>query len=427
MHGIERHDKLKLAGHSGAPARVISMQPTAKLYFRDSSLLEFSATVIDVQPSERGDCVVVDKTAFYPAGGGQPNDTGTLGEARVVDVFEDEAGTICHLVEQAGLIKAGQDVIGVIDRARRLDHLQQHSGQHVLSQAFVQGCGAETRSFHLGSHTSTIDIELQAPTGEIMRAAEDIANAVVFEDRPMRVHMVNEEEAARLPLRKESAVRGDIRVIEVENFDWSPCGGTHAARTGQIGLIAIRSYERAKKMTRVEFVCGSRALADYRSANTTAFAVARLFSAERDSSPELVAKALQEIKSTKKHVRDLLELAMIAEASEMLAASSESGRFKIVHAVFEGRDAEELRVLAAKIVQREPSVALLATKQAGAARLVFARSASLEQNMGQLLAEACETLGGRGGGKPELAQGAGPNLERTEETIRAAVEKIVTT
>jgi alanyl-tRNA synthetase len=400
------------------------MQPTAKLYFRDSNLLEFSATVIDVKPSERGDCVVVDKTAFYPAGGGQPNDTGTLGEARVVDVFEDEAGTIYHVVEQAGLIKAGQDVIGVIDRARRLDHQQQHSGQHLLSQAFVQACGAETRSFHLGSQTSTIDIELQSPTSELMRAAEDIANAVVFEDRPMRVHLVNEEEAARLPLRKESAVRGDIRVIEVENFDWSPCGGTHAARTGQIGLVAIRSYERAKKMTRVEFVCGSRALADYRLANTTAFAVARLFSAERDSSPELVARAIQDNRSTKKRVRDLLELAMIAEASEMLAASAGSGGFKIVHAVFEGRDAEELRVLAAKIVQREPSVALLATKYAGAARLVFARSASLEQNMGQLLAEACEALGGRGGGKPDMAQGGGPNTEKLEEVIWAASEKI---
>jgi alanyl-tRNA synthetase len=140
--------------------------------------------------------------------------------------------------------------------------MQQHSGQHILSQAFVQACGAETRSFHLGSQTSTIDIELQTPTADVLRAAENIANAVVFEDRPMRVHIVNEDEAARLPLRKESAVQGDIRVIEVENFDWSPCGGTHAARTGQVGMIAIRSFERAKKMTRVEFVCGGRALAD---------------------------------------------------------------------------------------------------------------------------------------------------------------------
>jgi alanyl-tRNA synthetase len=402
------------------------MQPTSKLYFRDSSLLEFSATVIEARSSERGDCVVLNQTAFYPTGGGQPNDVGTLEGVRVVDVFEDESGTIFHVVQPGGSFDAGQEVIGVVDRTRRMDHLQQHSGQHILSQAFVQACGAETRSFHLGSLSSTIDIELQSPTSEIMRAAEDIANAVVFEDRHMRVHLVNEEEAARLPLRKESVVGGDIRVIEVENFDWSPCGGTHAARTGQVGLVAIRSHERAKKMTRVEFVCGSRALADYRLANTTAFAVARLFSAERDSSAELVARALQEGKTTKKRIRDLLEIAMNAEASDMLAAAAESAKFKTVHAVFEGRDAEEVRVLAAKIVERQPSVALLATRASGTVRLVFARSASLEHNMGLLLGEACETLGGRGGGKPELAQGAGPNVKRAEEAIRAAVEKVRT-
>jgi alanyl-tRNA synthetase len=400
------------------------MQPTEKLYFGDSSLLEFKATVLDVKPSDRGECVVVDQTAFYPTGGGQPNDIGMLGDARVADVFEDETGTIYHLVEQAGLIKPGQEVIGTVDRARRLDHVQQHSGQHILSQSFVQACGAETRSFHLGSVTSTIDIELQSPTAEAMRAAEDIANAVVFEDRPMRVHLVNEEEAARLPLRKESAVRGDIRVIEVENFDWSPCGGTHAARTGQVGLVAIRSFERAKRMTRVEFICGVRALADYRLANDTAFAVARLFSAERDSSPELVERAIQDNKATKRRVRDLLGLAMSAEASEMLATSVRSAGFKTVQAVFERRDIEEVRVLAGKIVEREPSVALLASKDTSAARLVFARSASLTQNMDQLLAHACETLGGRGGGKPDLAQGGGPRVERLEEAIRTAVEKI---
>src|SRR6185503_11140541 len=208
-----------------------------------------------------------------------------------------------------------------------------------------------TRSFHLGARASTIDIELQSTTRDLLQAAEDIANAVVFEDRPMRVHLVNEEQASLLPLRKESAVRGDIRVIEVENFDWSPCGGTHAVHTGQVGMIAIRSYERAKKMTRVEFVCGNRALADYRRANTTAVAVARLFSAERDSTPELVARAIQEAKSAKKRIRDLLERAMIAEAAEILEGSPENRGFKIVRSVFEGRDIEEVQMLAVKIVQ----------------------------------------------------------------------------
>jgi alanyl-tRNA synthetase len=400
------------------------MQPTEKLYFRDSSRLEFSATVVDVKPSERGDCVALDQTAFYPTGGGQPNDTGVLGEAEVVDVFEDQENIIYHVVQPSGSLEPGQGVSGIIDRARRLDHLQQHSGQHILSQAFVQTCGAETRSFHLGSHTSTIDIELESPADHLMRGAEDLTNAIVFEDRPMRVHLVTQEEAALLPLRKESAVRGNIRVIEIENFDWSPCGGTHAARTGQIGLVAIRSYERAKKITRVEFICGGRALADYRLANNTAVAVARLFSADRDGSPALVAGAIQESKALKKRIRDLLELAMSAEASEMLEAASKVGSFRIVHAVFGGRDLEEVRMLASKIVQRETSVALLATKDKGGARLVFARSASLAHDMSQLLAEACVALGGRGGGKPELAQGGGPDPEKVEQAISAASEKI---
>lgn len=400
------------------------MQPTERLYFRDSSRLEFSATVLDLKSSERGDLVVLDQTAFYPTGGGQPNDTGVLGETTVVDVFEDEASVIYHVVQPNGLIEPGRKVTGTIDRLRRLDHLQQHSGQHILSQAFVQTSGAETRSFHLGAQTSTIDIELSSPADSMMRAAEDVANAIIFEDRPMRVHLVNEEQAALLPLRKESAVRGNIRVIEIEDYDWSPCGGTHAARTGQIGLIAIRSYERAKKMTRVEFVCGGRALAEYRLTNQTAFAVARLFSADREGSPELVAAVIQENRGLKKRLRELLELAMSAEAAEILSEAQTSGGFKIAHAVFAGRDIEEVRILAAKIVTREPAVALLATKDRDSARLIFARSASLTPDMSKLLAEACETLGGRGGGKPELAQGGGPKIENVEQAVGAAVEKV---
>lgn len=398
--------------------------PTSKLYFNDSGLLEFSAIVAGVKPSDRGDCVALDQTAFYPTGGGQPNDTGTLAEATVVDVFEDDEGTIYHVVDSAESLQPGQPVTGKIDRWRRLDHLQQHSGQHILSQAFVQACQAETRSFHLGSQISTIDIELQSPTPEHMRAAEDIANAIVFEDRPMQVHLVNEEEAARLPLRKESAVRGSIRVIEIENFDWSPCGGTHAARTGQVGMIAIRSYERAKKMTRVEFVCGNRALADYRLTNNTAVAVARLFSCERDSSHELAARALQENRDLKKQVRELRELAMSAEAAELLAAATPADGFKVVTVVFQPRDFEEVRVLASKIVQREPSIALLATSDAKGGRLVFARSQSLDYDMGRILAQACAELGGRGGGKPDLAQGGGPAVENIAAALTRAAQEI---
>jgi alanyl-tRNA synthetase len=400
------------------------MQQTERLYFTDSSILDFSATVIGVTTTESGEAVVLDRTAFYPTGGGQPNDTGRLGDTEVIDVVEDETGTIFHLVREKGRFSPSQLVQGTIDARRRLDHLQQHSGQHILSQAFVGACGAETRSFHLGALTSTIDVEIGSPTDDHMRAAEDIANRVIFEDRAMRVHIVSEQEAARLPLRKETAIQGELRVIEVEDFDWSPCGGTHAARTGQVGLVAIKSYERVRKITRVEFVCGLRALDDYRRANSAAYAVARLFSAERDAAPELVARALQENKSLKKRQRELLDLAMTAEAAEMLSGVEAQRGFKLVTAIFDGRDAEELRVLAAKLAGAEPVVALLATKDSAAARLVFARSPSLSQNMGQLLAEACQAVGGRGGGRPELAQGGGTDVRNLDEAIKQAARKI---
>ncbi|HYP28846.1 MAG TPA: DHHA1 domain-containing protein [Blastocatellia bacterium] len=400
------------------------MQPTEKLYFTDSDLVEFSAEVLDVTEGPGGARVVLDRTAFYPTGGGQPHDLGRIGGAEVIDVIEDDDGRIFHIVRERGGVEPGKAVRAEVDRARRLDHMQQHSGQHILSQAFVQACGAQTRSFHLGAETSTIDIELDSPSDEHMRAAEDVANAVIFENRPMRVHLLSEEEASKLPLRKDSAVHGTIRVIEVEGFDWSPCGGTHAKSTGQIGLIVIKSFERVKKMARVEFVCGVRALREYRLANRTAVAVARLFSTERDAAPDLAKRALEENRSIKKRMRDLSQLAVIPEASGLLSNSAPAGGFKIVEALFEERDPDELRLLAAKLVELEPAVALIGSRDKTSARLVFARSATLPQNMGRLLSEACQLLGGRGGGRPELAQGGGPATEKLEEAVRAAAERV---
>jgi len=406
--------------------------PTERLYYTDSGLLEFSALIAEITQADDYYRIILDKTAFYPTGGGQPHDVGALGSSSIVDVQEDDAGIVSHIVKDLCGLEPGETVTGKIDARRRRDHLQQHSGQHILSQAFIQACGAETRSFHMGAETCTIDIDLASPTAAHMTAAEDIANSVIFDDRPMRVHLVTEEEAARLPLRKDSQVSGLIRVIEVEDFDWSPCGGTHAHRTGQVGLVVIKSFERAKKMTRVEFVCGGRALADYRLANQSAVAVARQFSAERESGPTLVEKMIQDNKALKKRARDLLELALAEEGSQLYAQAPENETaqnpnqtFKLVHAVFDGRDAEELRLLAYKVLARGQAVVLLGSKDAGAARLVFARSQELPQDMGALLTEACAALGGKGGGKPELAQGGGPNTEKLSDVIDAAVKKVV--
>lgn len=397
------------------------MSATEKLYFTDSALLQFQAQVRQVESGDGMARIVLDRTAFYPTGGGQPHDTGKLDDADVVDVIEADDGTIFHVVKPNGNFVAGQMIAGRIDARRRLDHLQQHSGQHILSQAFIQTASAETRSFHLGSESATIDIEMPLPTDDLMRQAEALANAVIFANRPMRVHLVDEAGAARLPLRKETALSGLIRVIEVEDFDWSPCGGTHAKQTGQIGLIAIKSFERVKSnLTRVEFVCGFRALHDYQQANQTAVAVARLCSVARDSAPEMVAKMLAENKAAKKRSRELLELAMTAEAAQMLKAAQPHGDYKIIKAIFDNRDSEEIRMLASKITQQEAALVLLAATDANSVKLVFARSASLAQHMGQLMSEACQLLGGRGGGRPDLAQGGGNDLRKLDEALQLA-------
>lgn len=404
---------------------------TERLYFADSGLLQFEATITSIEPDGELSRVVLDRSAFYPTGGGQPNDTGSLNGGEVVDVLEDEqSGQIIHLVKSGAAMQTGTSVSGIVNAHRRLDHLQQHSGQHILSQAFVRACGAETLSFHMGVETSSIDIELQSPTWDHMRASEEIANAVIFGDRPMRVHLVNEEEAAKLPLRKEAAVSGIIRVIEIEDFDWSPCGGTHAKNAGQVGLIAIKSFERAKKMTRVEFVCGGRALADYRLANSSSTAVARMFSTDRESAPESVERAIQENKSLRKRVHELLEIALTHEATQLIAdapvvsSAASNQTFKLVKTVFDDRSLEEIKLLAYKVIAHSETVALLGTAEAGAARLVFARSADLTQNMGALVSEASQSLGGRGGGKPDIAQGGGPDATKLQEVIDAAALKL---
>src|ERR1700749_1934240 len=246
------------------------MKTTERLYYTDSHLLEFDACVVSVSKLEDGRALVaLDRTAFYPTGGGQPNDTGTLGPARVSDCLEDDEAGVLHVVE-GDAPQGGASLRGRVDAARRRDHMQQHTGQHILSQAFVELYGAQTRSFRMTSDACEIDVELSDPSDERVERAVTRANEIVWDDRVVRVHNVTPEEAARLPLRKDSAREGELRVIEIEGFDFSPCGGTHAASTGEVGCVVARQWERAKGLVRVTFAAGGRALEDYARANRTA-------------------------------------------------------------------------------------------------------------------------------------------------------------
>lgn len=398
---------------------------TERLYYQDSWLSEFEARVTSVTTAEDGRRVVtLDRTAFYPEGGGQPSDTGSLGAARVVGCVDEEEEGVLHLVE-GETPEVGARVRGVVDWPRRRDHIQQHTGQHILSQAFVELFGAQTRSFRMLSEVCEIDVDLKEPSDASVERAVERANEVVWDDRPVSVHQVTPEEAARLPLRKDSAREGTLRVIEIEGFDFSPCGGTHARRTGEVGLVAARHWERAKGLTRVTFVAGGRALSDYRRANRTARAAAALFSVGRDEADAAVARLLEEHKQLQRRARALEEMAARAEARELIeeAAAGETAAPPVVTRLFEGRDADALRRLALAVVARTDAVALLGSRDETGARLVFARGAASRADMNALMREACLTLEGRGGGRPDLAQGGGPRADLLPQALDTAARR----
>ncbi len=396
------------------------MATTERLYYQDTHLIEFEARVVDITERVSGwTGVTLDRTAFYPTGGGQPTDTGTLDGARVVECL-DEGETVVHLVQgQAPVI--GTLVKGRVDWPRRLDHLQQHTGQHILSQALIKLFNAPTRSFRVLEAVCEIDVELNDPSTERIERAIELANNVIWEDRPIAIRQVTPEEAARLPLRKDPGREGELRLIEIDGFDLTPCGGTHATHTGEVGLIATRSWERAKGLTRIEFVAGRRALEDYRLANKAARTVAALFSAGREDGPVLVARLLEENKELQRRVRGLEEIAARVEAAELLAiATPDPTGVTIVAQIFENRAAEALKQLAQALLAHSRTIALLGSRDSDTARLVFARAADAPGDMNALMREACTTIEGRGGGKPDMAQGGGKNIARLEEAIAHA-------
>jgi len=400
---------------------------TTKLYWHDSHLTQFSAQVVDCFVQDSHQVVVLDQSAFYPGGGGQPYDTGAINAARVMAVSTAEDGRMLHHLEGDRPFTVGEAVVGAVDWPRRLEMLQQHTGQHILSQAFFQLFGAETRGFRIFDQVAEIDLTLDGSPDALATAigqVEALANAVVFEDRAVRLHTVTPEAAAQLPLRKENFNTDCVRVIEIADFDWSPCGGTHARRTGEVGLIAVRGWERAKRMTRVQFVCGGRALRDYRAANHVATSVARRLSVGRDEALEAVARLLEEHKRLERRARALVELATQAEAQELLATTPVTSTPRIILRIFDDRDFDDVKLLAHRLVADHGVLVLLATRTRDLVRLVCARSADLSVEANTLLQSVCAQLGGRSGGKPEFAQGSGTRVPELERAMTQAAASL---
>lgn len=397
---------------------------TERLYYADSYRTAFEAHVISSTTLNGAPAAILDRTCFYPTSGGQPHDTGTLSGVAVLEVIVREPdGAVLHVLD--GALSAGR-VSGQVDWARRFDYMQHHTGQHILSQAFVRLARAETVGFHMSADSITIDLDQPDLAPETVDAAEDLANQIVIEDRPVRAWFPTDDELATLTLRKVPDVEGRFRVVAVEGFDVNACGGTHVARTGEIGLIKVLRTERRGDILRVEFRCGGRALHDYRLKNALLHQLAAEMTTGFADLPAALARLRDENKVLRRDLRQAQVQALAHEAETLWAAGEQTGGARLVLAAFADRDAGELRQLVQQVIAH-PSTVMVCAASGAKAQLIAARSEDVALDMVAVLKRGLAVWGiERGGGRPSFAQGGGSDVSATQAgaALRAAADYI---
>lgn len=407
---------------------------TDRLYYSDSFLHDFEAHVVSVVNEAGRPAIILDRSAFYPTSGGQVFDKGWIefGEGgdrarlQVSEVAENvQTGEVVHYLEaEMASLRPGAIVRGTIDSARRRDHMQQHSGQHVLSGAFEKLYNFPTVSFHMGDESCTIDLSTESISAEQLEAAEGLANEVIGEDRPVEIRFATAEEARTMGVRKIPPVeREKLRLIDIREFDLNACGGTHVRSTGQIGSILLRKTEKVRQGVRVEFVCGLRAVATARHDYETLTEAAALFSTHIWGVPQQIRKSQDESKAAQKTQHRLLEEVAGLQAGQMLQAAEQRGARKLVVEYFAERDLNFIKMLAQKLTKAGQCIALLACGGVQPS-VVFAQTPGVGDDMGELMKQAVQAMGTRGGGNRDMAQGGAPDGERAEQAVREAAERV---
>lgn len=395
---------------------------TERLYYTDSYLAEFESEVMACVPSKGRFEVTLTASAFYPSGGGQPHDLGQLGGRTVLDVIDREDQGVAHIID--GPLEPGTKVKGLVEWARRFDHMQQHSGQHLLSAAFASVAQALTESFHLGVEASTIDLSRLVSPAEIA-AVEDEVNRVVWADREVRVCFAAADDPG-LALRKESARTGTLRLIDMDGFDRSACGGTHVSRTGAVGLISVTGWEKFKGGTRAEFVCGGRALRRLRIWRDVFSATSRVLSVQPEGLAPAIERLQGENKALGRAVRELQEQLARHEARQLVAEGKRQpdGRVVVVQALH-GWDAAGLKAIASAAAS-SPGLCVAVFSGSTPALAVIARADDVSTvDAAQALKALVAKFGGKGGGTPQFAQGGGLEGD-LEEIVRTAHTHLAT-
>jgi alanyl-tRNA synthetase len=399
---------------------------TDRLYYHDSFLYDFEAEVSELTNTPRP-ALFLDRTAFYPTSGGQIFDTGTIEsqteKLRINEVADTEDGRVVHYLEAPPKdLKPGSKIRGLIDRTRRRDHMQQHTGQHVLSAAFVRLFNMHTVSFHMADDYCSIDLDTPSVSKDQLEQAERLANEIILENRPVAIRFVTREEAGKLGLRKlPPAERDELRLIDIQNFDLSACGGTHVNQTGQIGCVLLRKTEKVRQGWRVEFIAGQRAVATARRDFTTLSETASLFSAHIYDVPQQARKAQEEIRSLRKQREQSQEELAEAQAAAFVAETNETNGRKLLIRTFSDREMSFLKLIAQKLTRLAPNVVTLLATTSPQPALVFAQSSGQPNDMGALMKETMSKLGGRGGGSKDMAQGGVPNSDAVPPALKSAV------
>jgi len=397
---------------------------TVRLYGDDPYLLEFEASVTARREHQGRPAVVLDRTAFYAESGGQPWDTGALSGVPVVAVIED-AGEVLHVL---GAPLAADRVVGLVNAARRHDHRQQHHGQHLLSRAFVEVAQAQTVSFHLGADITTIDLNLEV-TADQIGAAEARANEVIWSARPVNVRTLSRQEAVAAGVTVPPEAGDAVRLVEAQGFDLQACGGTHPRNTSEVGLVFVSGKEKYKGGTRIRFLCGQRAIAAAHQDRMVLDRLAALFSAPVLDLPEAAGRTLAQVAELTRRARDLHERAMATEARRLFAeaatrpASSADGP-RVIVLVQDQWPPADLRILAQALVSLGPCVALLGSR-ADKAYVTLAQSDGLGHDLAAMLQDALGQLGGKGGGRGNLVQGAGDRMEGLSPCLQALAAKLL--
>ena len=394
-----------------------------RLYYEDAYRTNFVAQVTERLTFEGQPAVRLSESAFYPTSGGQPHDTGSLNGTAVVDVQVGADGAVLHLLANA-LPEETASVNGQVSWPRRYDHMQQHSGQRLLSQVFFRELGLETVSVHFGDVLNTLDLDGPPLSAQELGAVETAANEMVWQNRPIRVYWVSEDERAKVPLRRAPAVQGSTRIVEIDKFDWSACGGTHVRRTGEIGLISLVRVEKHRGRSRVHFVCGRRALEDAGMRRGLLAETAGLLDSGVQDVPALVVKLQEALRSAERELKVQQEALVEYQAREMLAGAESVAGVRLVGREMADAEPALVQKMARALIAEAGVVALLGCARGGKGTVVFARSQDLPVHAGNLLRDTLKKFGGGGGGRPDFAQGGGVAAEKLAEVLEAAAAEV---